>query len=103
MRERLETLSLAMKIVKGSVFGRKGGEPMKRKMKNRIFDPERYEMIFCSGCNGSGRSFDDATGTSVCRVCGGFGLIMKQEKNNPYNFPVPIRRYVKFDVEGRSG
>ena len=55
-------------------------ELMKKEITGRIFDPERYEMIFCSGCNGSGRTPDDATGTNICRVCGGFGLIRKQEK-----------------------
>ncbi len=58
---------------------------MNKKMTKRIFDPERYEMIFCSGCNGSGRSFDDATGTNVCRVCGGFGLIKRQEKKRVHH------------------
>ena len=76
---------------------------MRRKITNRIFDPEKYEMIFCSGCNGSGKSFDDATGTNVCRICGGFGLIKKQDKNNPYNLPEPIQRCVNCDVEGKVG
>lgn len=54
-------------------------ELMKKEIAGRIFDPERYKMIFCSGCNGSGRTLD-ATGTNICSVCGGFGLIRKQEK-----------------------
>ena len=46
------------------------------------FNPEKYGMIFCSGCNGAGKSFNDAKGIEVCKVCGGFGLIKKIEKNS---------------------
>ena len=45
----------------------------------RRFDPNRYGMIFCPICSGSGRSFADAQGVNVCNVCGGFGLIKKEE------------------------
>ena len=47
------------------------------------FNPEKYDMTFCPGCSGSGRSFADAQGVNVCnvcKVCGGFGLIKKEEK-----------------------
>jgi len=43
------------------------------------FDPGRYGMIFCPDCGGSGKSFQGARAANVCRVCGGFGLIKKQE------------------------
>ncbi len=46
----------------------------------RRFDPNRYGMIFCPNCSGSGRSFADAQGANVCNVCGGFGLIKKEER-----------------------
>jgi hypothetical protein len=45
----------------------------------RRFDPNKYGMIFCPNCSGSGRSFVDAQGVNVCNVCGGFGLIKKEE------------------------
>jgi len=44
------------------------------------FNPEKYGMIFCPDCSGSGRSFADAKGVNVCKVCGGFGLIKKERK-----------------------
>jgi DnaJ-class molecular chaperone len=46
----------------------------------RGFDPNRYGMIFCPDCRGSGRSFADVQGVNVCKVCGGFGLIKKEER-----------------------
>ena len=46
----------------------------------RRFNPNKYGMIFCPNCRGSGRSFADAQGVNVCKVCGGFGLIKKEEK-----------------------
>jgi hypothetical protein len=45
------------------------------------FDPEKYGMIFSPDWRGSGKSFTDAKGVNVCKVCGGFGLIKKEEKN----------------------
>jgi len=44
------------------------------------FNPNKYGMIFCPYCSGCGRSFADAQGVNVCNVCGGFGLIKKEEK-----------------------
>jgi DnaJ-class molecular chaperone len=44
------------------------------------FNPEKYGMIFCPYCSGSGRSFAGAQRVNVCNVCGGFGLIKKEEK-----------------------
>ena len=45
----------------------------------RRFNPNKYGMVFCPNCSGSGRSFSDAQGVNVCNVCGGFGLIKKEE------------------------
>ena len=45
----------------------------------RRFNPNKYGMIFCPNCRGSGRFFADAQGVNVCKVCGGFGLIKKEE------------------------
>jgi DnaJ-class molecular chaperone len=47
---------------------------------SRRFNPNKYGMIFCPNCRGSGRSFADAQGVNVCNVCGGFGLIKKEER-----------------------
>ena len=44
------------------------------------FDPEKYGMIFCPDCSGSGKSFMDPKGDHVCKVCGGFGLIIKRQE-----------------------
>jgi len=44
------------------------------------FNPEKYGMVFCPNCSGSGRSFINSKGGGVCKVCGGFGLIKKREK-----------------------
>jgi rRNA maturation endonuclease Nob1 len=62
------------------------------------FKPERYGMIFCPGCSGSGRSLEDTKGVDVCSICGGFGLIRKDErkasriKGVPLNFPEELVR-----------
>ena len=54
---------------------------MSTKKVNEKFDPEKYGMVYCSECWGSGRSFDgNRKGVNVCRVCGGFGLLKKEEK-----------------------
>ena len=46
------------------------------------FNPEKYGMTFCPGCSGSGRSFADAQGVNLCKVCGGFGFIKTEDKNS---------------------
>ena len=50
---------------------------MERKAKGGRIDPEKYGMIFCPCCAGSGKSLTDAEGIRVCKTCGGFGLIIK--------------------------
>ena len=57
---------------------------MEKKFTDKTINPEKYGMFFCPGCGGSGRSFVDAKGGNVCRVCGGFGLILLEERENPY-------------------
>jgi len=46
----------------------------------RGFNPNKYGMIFCPSCSASGRFSNDVQGVNVCNVCGGFGLIKKEEK-----------------------
>ena len=53
---------------------------MEGKAKGGRIDPEKYGMIFCPYCEGSGKSCSDAEGTKVCKICGGFGLIIKTEE-----------------------
>ncbi len=55
-------------------------------MKNdgKKFDPAKYGMIFCPECEGSGKSLGIGKETNVCAVCGGFGLIKTEEKNDPH-------------------
>ncbi len=48
---------------------------------------ERYGMIFCRNCNGSGKYFYADRGVSGCDSCGGFGLIT-------------IERYCIYDDRG---
>jgi len=49
--------------------------------KTESFNPEKYGMAFCPGCGGSGRSSVADQGINVCKVCGGFGLIRKEDTN----------------------
>jgi DnaJ-class molecular chaperone len=51
-------------------------------VKGKGINPERYGMVFCSNCGGSGKYFYGNNGVSVCRVCGGFGLVRMER--NPY-------------------
>ena len=53
---------------------------MERKAKGGRIDPEKYGMIFCPCCAGSGKSLTEAEGIRVCKTCGGFGLIIKTEE-----------------------
>jgi DnaJ-class molecular chaperone len=56
---------------------------MKKPNKGKWFAPEKYGMIFCPDCAGSGKSIYDAKEGSVCKVCGGFGLIKKEKNEFP--------------------
>lgn len=48
----------------------------------RRFNPEKYGMIYCPVCKGIGKLFDELWEGSVCQMCGGFGLIRKEEEVN---------------------
>jgi DnaJ-class molecular chaperone len=48
---------------------------------DRRFSPEKYGMTYCPVCKGAGKSPNGAGG-AVCKMCGGFGLIKKQDENN---------------------
>ena len=49
----------------------------KKETAGRLFDPERYGLIFCDKCSGSGRRYNGDETVCVCEDCGGFGLIRK--------------------------
>jgi rRNA maturation endonuclease Nob1 len=52
---------------------------------NGRFKAERYGMIYCPDCKGSGKSFNKVKESEVCKVCGGFGLIKEDENSNFQN------------------
>jgi hypothetical protein len=52
---------------------------MEKTVTDRSFDPERYGMIYCPLCNGSGSLFNGFDGRVVCEICGGFGCIKKED------------------------
>jgi DnaJ-class molecular chaperone len=54
----------------------------KKTIINKMFHPEKYGMIFCPDCNGSGRAINNGNGVNPCKVCGGFGLIKKEERDS---------------------
>ena len=51
----------------------------KKKITDRMFNPDKYSMNFCHGCNGMGKILDKGNSLTVCQICGGFGLIKKRE------------------------
>jgi DnaJ-class molecular chaperone len=51
----------------------KGGE---MEMASNAFRPEKYGMVFCPHCHGSGKVVD---GKAPCQKCGGFGLLIGDE------------------------
>ena len=53
---------------------------MRKRKAGTMFNPQKYGMIFCPDCFGSGRSFTDAKTVDVCKTCGGCGAIKKEEK-----------------------
>ncbi len=44
------------------------------------FDPQKYDMVFCSVCNGKGKLLKSHDELEVCRRCGGFGFIKKESE-----------------------
>ena len=50
--------------------------------RDRHFDPDKYGMIYCPVCKGSGKLFNGVEERVVCKICGGFGFIKKEEESN---------------------
>ena len=55
---------------------------MEKTVMGRRFNPDRYGMIYCLVCRGSGKLFKGMEGGIACKICGGFGLIKKEKENN---------------------
>ncbi len=49
-------------------------ETRKRKL-HKEFNPEKYEMVCCSSCRGTGKSSNGDKEVKVCSQCGGFGWV----------------------------
>jgi DnaJ-class molecular chaperone len=54
---------------------------MKRKNEklDQHFNPEKYKMISCPSCGGTGKSSNGEEKIQVCGQCGGFGWVKKEE------------------------
>jgi hypothetical protein len=50
---------------------------------NKKFDLSRYGLHFYPECKGSGKFLDQDEKVCVCSVCGGFGLIRKEDSLDP--------------------
>ena len=46
----------------------------------KTINPEKYNMVLCSICNGKGKLPKNPRGFDVCKECGGFGFIKKDNK-----------------------
>jgi DnaJ-class molecular chaperone len=51
-----------------------------KREKDKTFDPEIYGMTFCPLCQGTGKLAETPEGFEVCKECGGFGLIKKDDR-----------------------
>jgi len=55
---------------------------MSRVPPEALFNPDKYGYKECSHCNGYGSSMKDPIGTDTCTVCGGSGLVKKEEETS---------------------
>jgi DnaJ-class molecular chaperone len=46
----------------------------------KTFNPQKYNMAFCSDCNGKGKLTKIPGEFDVCRRCGGFGIIKNESE-----------------------
>jgi DnaJ-class molecular chaperone len=46
----------------------------------KIFNPEKYGMVFCPDCKGKGKLPKNLEGFNVCSRCGGSGVFEKEKK-----------------------
>lgn len=45
---------------------------------DKVFNPEKYGMVFCPDCKGKGKLQKNPHGLIVCSRCGGCGAIRKE-------------------------
>jgi len=48
--------------------------------KDKYVDASRYGMKSCPVCKGTGKLLNDVEGEVVCKTCGGFGFVKKEEE-----------------------
>lgn len=44
-----------------------------------MMNPEKYGYEVCNHCNGYGSSLKDPIGVNKCTICGGSGLVKKEQ------------------------
>ena len=47
---------------------------------SKIFNPEKYGMVFCHDCYGTGKLPKNPEGFNVCPTCGGSGMVKKEKE-----------------------
>jgi RecJ-like exonuclease len=55
---------------------------VEKKTGGKRANPQKYGMIFCPQCHGSGKCFNSAKEVEVCKFCQGFGAIRKEAKSS---------------------
>ncbi len=48
------------------------------KKRKREIKPEKFQMVWCPACKGTGRSPNKDAEVKVCTLCGGFGWVRKE-------------------------
>jgi DnaJ-class molecular chaperone len=61
---------------------------------DKLFNPQKYNMVFCPVCNGEGKFPKDPGGFDVCLKCGGFGFV-RREPEEDMNTSLIIERSVR--------
>jgi len=64
---------------------------MEKKTVSKRINPEKYGMIFCPECHGSGKCFNPAQKVEVCKFCQGFGAIRKELKSTSSDNRVTVK------------
>ena len=54
----------------------------KKRESPKSFNPEKYEMVSCPSCGGTGKSANEDEKVRVCNQCGGFGWVKKEGMMN---------------------
>jgi DnaJ-class molecular chaperone len=54
----------------------------------KLFNPQKYNMVFCPVCNGEGKILKDPGGFDVCLKCGGFGFVKREPEKDMNTSPI---------------